>query len=106
MPQCAPCHECQEDWRRITEGADGACDADEDGRTNRPRQSPPDRRADDDCATQQEQSDSISSQRRIKVLHCGSDPSYASADGVGEVAQDRGDTEEKLIEKRRALLTS
>jgi hypothetical protein len=74
--------------------------------TNRPRQSPPNSRADDDRATQQEQSDSVSPQRGIKVLHCGSDPSYGSADGVGKVAQDRRDTEEELIEKRRALLTS
>ena len=72
--------------------------------TNRARQAPPDRRTDDDRATQQEQSDSVSPKRGIKVVNCGSDPSHGSAHGVGKVAQDRGNTEEKLIENRRALL--
>ena len=57
------------------------------------RQPPPDCCPDDNRAAEQEESDSVSPQGWVDVLHSGTDPSHRIAQGVGETDKDRGNTE-------------
>ena len=93
MPQGPPGHERQQNRSHIAEGADGAGDTDGDGLPDIAWQPPPDCCPDDNRAAEQEQSDSVSPQGWVNVLHSRSDSSHRIAQTVREAGQDRGNTE-------------
>jgi hypothetical protein len=93
MPQGPPAHECQQDGSYIAESADDASDTDDNGLPHIARQPPPDCRPDDDRAAEQEQSDAVSPQGWIDVLHARSDSSHHIAQTMRESGQDCRNTE-------------
>ncbi len=79
MPQGPPGHQRQQNGSHIAERADGASDTNGDGMPDRARQPPPDCCPDDNRAAEQEESDSVSPQGWVDVLHSRTDPSHRIA---------------------------
>ena len=104
MAQCPPGHERQENGCYVAEGADRACDTDEDGMPDSAWQAPPHCGADHDRAAEQKQPDSVAPQRRVDFLHSRPNSSHRASHRVGKPLQEGRDTEEQLIERRRAWL--
>jgi hypothetical protein len=93
VAQGPPTHEGQQDGSHVAEGANGAGDAHRDSLPDHAWQPPPDCCADDNCAAQQEQADSISPQDWVDIPYPWTDSSHRIAEGVGESGQDGGNTE-------------
>jgi hypothetical protein len=106
MAQRPPGHQSEQDGCQIAEGADGAGHAGGDALPNSTWQPPPHCCPNDNRTAEQEQSDSVSSQSWVDFLHARSDPSYSIAHYVSKAGQDRGDTEQQLIESGLLVATA
>ena len=93
MSQGPPTHERQQNRSYIAQSADDASDTDSNGWPDIAWQPPPDCCPDDNRTAEQKQSDAVSPQGWVDVLHSRSDPSHGIAQTVREAGQDRGNTE-------------
>jgi hypothetical protein len=93
MPQGPPTHQRQQNRSYIAESADDASDADGNGLPDIAWQPPPDCCPDDNRAAEQEQSNAVSPQGWVDVLHSRSDSSHPIAQTVRKTDQHRRDTE-------------